>query len=143
MPPDAHAACQFRLALMSRPHEYFVHVFDGRSPSPEEKAIWIEQQVQYVSSLQTFTNDLYVIAVERREPFFRVSIQRHDRQPCREWKHLQQIKNELFGTRHEAVELFPAEDRLIDTGNEYHLWVHCDPGYRFPLGFERGRCVVA
>jgi len=34
------------------------------------------------------------------------------------------------------VELFPAESRLVDTSNTYHLWVHHDPTYRFPVGLH-------
>lgn len=142
LPRDAHSAFRLRAALLSKPDDYFTHVFGGRTPSLVEKALWIEGQVQHITSLQSFANDLYVVVVERHDAFHRLSIQRHDRQPCREWKHLQQMKNELFGARHEAVELYPSEDRLVDTCNEYHLWVHADPSYRFPLGFQSGRCVV-
>lgn len=104
--------------------------------------LWVEGQVQHMASLPCFANDLYVVVVARHDPFYRLSIQRHDRQPFREWRHLQQMKNQLFGPTHEAVELYPSEDRLIDTNNEYHLWVHTDPTFRFPLGFESPRCVL-
>jgi hypothetical protein len=55
---------------------------------------------------------------------------------------LQQIKNELIGPEHEALELFPAESRLINISNEFHLWAHPTSGYRFPFGFCAERCVV-
>jgi hypothetical protein len=35
------------------------------------------------------------------------------------------------------VELFPAESRLVDTANQYHLWVMADAEYRFPFGYQR------
>ncbi len=143
LPRNAQAAFQHRAVLMSKPPEYFTQVFGGRCPSFGEKMCWIEEQVQHIGSLQSFANNLYVVVVERQDAFHRLSIQRHDRQPCREWRHLQQMKNQLFGPDHEAVELYPAEDRLIDTGNEYHLWVHTDPSFRFPLGFRAPRCVSA
>jgi hypothetical protein len=141
VPHDAHLAFLQRARLMSQPDKFYAQVFGGRTPSLHEKLQWIEQSVQHVTSLQAFTNDLYFIRVERRDAFFQVNIQRHDGQPCREWRHLQQIKNELFGPKHEAVELYPAEDRLVDISNEYHLWVHADPSYRFPIGFQNGRRV--
>ena len=37
---------------------------------------------------------------------------------------MKQIKNEVFGPDREAVQLFPAEDRLVDTANEYWLYVY-------------------
>jgi hypothetical protein len=70
-------------------------------------------------------------------PFIHIAINRHDDAPCTNWHDFQQIKNELVGPECEAVELFPAESRLIDTANEYHLYVMPDAKYRFPFGYER------
>jgi hypothetical protein len=52
-----------------------------------------------------------------------LSIHRHDRRAVRDWRHLQSIKNEVAGAERSAVEVFPPESRLVDTSNEYHLWV--------------------
>ena len=79
--------------------------------------------------------------VERNGPLIHMCIRRHDEQPCKDWRDHQQIKSELIGPECEAVELFPAESRLIDTTNEYHLWVNPSPSYRFPFGFNAARCV--
>ena len=70
-------------------------------------------------------------------PFIQLNIARHDGQPCTSWRDFQRIKNELVGAECEGVELFPAESRLVDTSNEYHLWVKPDREYRFPMGFWR------
>ena len=43
------------------------------------------------------------------------------------------MQNELVGDECEAIELYPAESRLVDTANQYWLW--CFP-YRIPLGFS-------
>ncbi len=142
LPSDPHAAFHNRAVLMAKPPEFFLHIFEGRMPSIVEKTRWIEERVQQMARQQIFANDLYVVSLENQGVFWRMSIQRRDGQPCREWKHMQQIKNELFGPRYEAVELYPAEDRLVDTNNEYHLWVHADPNFRFPIGFQVGRCVT-
>jgi hypothetical protein len=56
-----------------------------------------------------------------------------DRQPHHDWRDMQRIKNELVGPEVEAVELFPAESRLVDTSNEYHLWAFPTSG-RMPFG---------
>lgn len=65
-----------------------------------------------------------------------LSIKRRDKLPIRDWRDLQGIKNALVGRECEAVELFPAESRLVDSANQYHLWAINDPSYRFPFGFN-------
>jgi len=50
---------------------------------------------------------------------------RHD------WREMQRIKNEIMGDEREAVELFPAESRLVDTSNQFHLFV-------MPVGEQMG-----
>jgi hypothetical protein len=51
-----------------------------------------------------------------------LSINREDRRPIRNWRHLQQIKNEVCGELWTGAEYFPPEDRLIDSANQYHLF---------------------
>jgi hypothetical protein len=64
-----------------------------------------------------------------------LSIRMHTRDVIRDWRDLQRIKNEVIGPENEAVELFPAESRLVDSANQFHLWVLKDPKARFPFGF--------
>lgn len=66
-----------------------------------------------------------------------LSIKRIDKGPLHDWRHLQEIKNMIVGPEHEGVELYPAESRLTDTANQYHLWVLRSPEVRFPFGFDR------
>ncbi len=63
-----------------------------------------------------------------------LSIHDHARSTRRDWRHFQRIKNELLGPEEEAVELFPAESRLVDTSNEYFLW--SIKGWKWPVGFN-------
>jgi hypothetical protein len=70
-----------------------------------------------------------------------LSIKRRDRQPMHDWRVLQAIKNAIVGEEHEGFEIYPAESRLVDTANQYHLWVFVDPRVRLPVGF-RERCVM-
>jgi hypothetical protein len=51
-----------------------------------------------------------------------------------DWRDFQRIKNELVGPEAEAVELYPAESRLVDNANQFHLWAF--PNFRFPFGFS-------
>ena len=89
---------------------------------------------------ETWMNDRYVVTVDRYESgdVMTLSIRRQDRGWPRDWRDFQRIKNEIAGDDAEAVELYPAEDRLVDTANQFWLW--CTPrGERFPIGFDEGR----
>ena len=63
-----------------------------------------------------------------------LSIKNADNSARHDWREMQRIKNELVGTDVEAVELYPAERRLVDGSNQFHLWAVV--GFRFPFGFE-------
>lgn len=70
------------------------------------------------------------------EPFGRgawLSIKRLDQGVIRDWRDLQRIKNECLGREWEAVEIFPAESRMVDAANQFHLWAF--ETYRLPFGF--------
>lgn len=69
-----------------------------------------------------------------------LSIKRNDRSPLHDWRDLQRIKNEILGDDEEAMELYPAESRLVDAANQYHLW--CFMGMRAPFGYDVERCVM-
>jgi hypothetical protein len=67
-----------------------------------------------------------------------LSIRTNDRSDAHPWRDFQKIKNFFAGDEWEAVEIYPAESRLVDTSNQYHLW--CFP---FALGFGfRERLVM-
>jgi hypothetical protein len=63
-----------------------------------------------------------------------LSIHDQARSANRDWRDFQRIKNDIIGAEEEAVELFPAETRLVDTSNEWHLW--CILGMRWPFGYD-------
>lgn len=95
---------------------------------------------RYVSSCGT-----YVVAVRRVSafidgwpPMLHLSVKRTDREAFHDWRVMQEIKNALVGPECEAVELYPAQSRLVDTSNQYHLWAISTPGARFPFGFAEG-----
>jgi hypothetical protein len=85
---------------------------------------------------ELFVNDRYHVIRERVGPLWHLSIRPLDPSQPRLWNEFQQIKNELVGDENEGVELFPAESRLTDLADQYHLWVAADPAFRFPFGFE-------
>ena len=63
-----------------------------------------------------------------------LSIKRKDKQSIHDWRHFQEIKNELVGEEREAVEIYPKESRLHDTVNQYHLFV-VPAGRMVPFGW--------
>lgn len=70
-----------------------------------------------------YENDKYIVSrtIEGLQAP-RVSIRRKDGKAKRKWRDFQEIKNQLWGKDAEAVEVYPAESRLLDTDNVYHLW---------------------
>jgi hypothetical protein len=72
---------------------------------------------------------------ESAGPITWLSIKRNDRAPIHDWRELQRIKNELCGPDREAIEIYPAEDRKVDTSNQFHLWVF-PKGLRIPIGYD-------
>jgi hypothetical protein len=69
-----------------------------------------------------------------------LSIKTRDKQARHDWRDLQRIKNEIIGPEYVAVEIYPKESNLVDTANQYHLWVFMS-GYDLPFGFHDGRLV--
>ena len=95
--------------------------------------------------LKMYQNSLYTVMVRTLDAnnddgVIHLSIRHNDRKPIRDWRHFQRIKNELVSAEREALELYPAESRLVDEANQYHLWV-LPTGEIFPLGFNEGRLV--
>jgi hypothetical protein len=70
------------------------------------------------------------------------SIFRADGEPIHNWSVLQGIKNEIVGPEYEAVELYPAQSRLMNLECCYHLWIlapeKAEPTPpRFSIGYKR------
>ena len=89
-----------------------------------------------------WVNSRYQVEVHRNEVDVKgfpkmhwLSIKRLDKEAIHDWRDLQRIKNDLIGPEHEGMEVYPAESRLVDSSNQYHLWVLAKEGVGFPLGF--------
>jgi len=54
------------------------------------------------------------------------------------WAVKQEIKDELFGTRAVAIEVYPTKKNLVDVADVYHLWV-LPKGYTLPFGIHPTR----
>lgn len=67
-------------------------------------------------------------------PIVHLSIKTHDRQARHDWRDFQRIKNEIVGPEFDAVEIYPAESKLVDSANQYHVFVFRE--FRLPFGFS-------
>lgn len=115
----------------------------GVEMTREEAASIVDSHVNQ----ECWKNDVYTVFVDRSPttspgapPMIHLSIKRNDREvpgPER-WRDFQRIKNEIVGAEHEAAELYPAESRVVDTANQFHLWAVAVPGLVFPFGFTTG-----
>jgi hypothetical protein len=86
-----------------------------------------------------FRNSRYQVNVTPfRHPVFGVvaelSIKTLDKAAHHDWRDFQRLKNELVGPEFDAIEIYPAESRLVDTANQYYLWAFRD--WKVPLGFQ-------
>jgi hypothetical protein len=93
---------------------------------------------EYSMDAEIWINNIY--QVQKRtfgHNLVHLNIRRRDGGPIlRDWRHFQHIKNQLIGEECEAIELYPAESRKVDSANKFHLWGVIDPTYRFPIGFD-------
>jgi hypothetical protein len=97
---------------------------------------FIENAHRLKTGDRLFYNGKYHATLRQNGDLITLSIRRDDRRPIIDWRDVQWIKNQLLGPEVEAVQLFPAESRLVDTSNQYYLFANAEPGYRFPFGFE-------
>lgn len=88
---------------------------------------------------EVWENNIYVVHVARREDgsVESLSIRDRERSARHDWRDLQRIKNDVAGPETEAVELYPAMSRLMDTANQWWLWV-MPPGVALTVGYEKG-----
>jgi hypothetical protein len=106
----------------------------------------------YCSMEHWFNADYWVILDKKcqtaihttfqENPLWHLTITRRDEAPCRDWQIFQAIKNEIVGPEYEAIEMYPAHSRLMDTANKYHLWIlapkdNQETPPRLPFGCEQ------
>jgi hypothetical protein len=132
--------------LLKKPPEYF-EPWLGPGCDRGKIEAYVEETIRQSLAGEHWNNDKYQVAIFEAETsadfpaMWHLSIKRHDRYPVFNWRDVQTLKNELIGPENEAVQLFPAESRLVDGANQYHLFCLKDPKIRFPFGF-RERAVT-
>ena len=135
VPRDVRENQIYRDTLLAQPEEFFRANF-GIVPDMMQKLRFVEKLIQAAGAPHVFVNDVYTVRIRDASPFIQLDIARIDGKPCTNWREFQRIKNELVGPECEGVELFPAESRLVDTANQYHLWVNPMSAFRFPFGYQ-------
>lgn len=102
-----------------------------------------------IKSDAIYLSEQYQVAIDKSPPHgfagqlvWHLSIKRIDKEPIMDWRDLQAIKSQLCGPEAEALQLFPAESRVVDTSNQYHLFVFMKGAGRkhprIPLGWGSG-----
>lgn len=114
-------------------------------PRSNEEALYLLRE--HLES-ETYVNSIYQIAVYRNEfaddlihmdelkgRCTWLSINRRDKRPVNNWQDMQTIKNRLVGKQCDAFQIFPSEDRMMNTANQYHLIV-LPEDVSFPFGWK-------
>lgn len=85
---------------------------------------------------RVFQNSRYFVhRTPSDEGGYTLSIRNIQNDARHDWREFQRIKNELCGPEREAIELYPDERRLVDTSNQYYVYV-LPEGMRVPVGFN-------
>jgi len=84
-----------------------------------------------------FINSRFQVLVYRfNEDYIWLSFKNHQNDTLRDWRDFQRIKNELCGTSCEGIEFYPPESRLVDTSNQYHIFVS-KPNVSLGIGYMK------
>lgn len=88
---------------------------------------------------EVWMNHLYAVNVFRKGDSVLIGICSVDGEARHDWRDFQRIKNDVVGEEWEAVELYPAESRLIDPSNYFYLWAR--PSFK-EIGKNIGRQII-
>ena len=111
---------------------------------PEMDRCWIRKEdgcCVCSRLIRTLWGTIEHVTISRRDPNSK-EIVTSDGSGELTWAEKQQIKDELFGKKRVAIEVFPSEDRLIDIADVYHLWVF-EKNFRMPFGIHPKEYIPA
>ncbi len=104
---------------MSEWTEFEEIVLDGITRKGER--VWLNSRYQ-------------VRVVEFQNGITYLSLKRVKKEHIHDWREILRVKNEMCGPNREALELYPGMFRVVDTSNQYHLFVMPE-GTGINLGF--------
>ena len=120
-------------------------VITNRELANQMKNGWKGKVLRYFQS-STYRVSFYIQPKHTYENGFEtplmglLSYRRKDGNPIVCWREKQLIKDCISGTETEAVEIFPHWERLLDSANQYHLWL-MPYGNIIPFGYFGERCT--
>ncbi len=121
------------ISLAEKAHVRALYAAAGEGEPRDEDEVWVNDEYQ-----------VFVTFIPRedgpgsKDGMVHLSIKRNDKRPVQDWREKQAIKNEVVGPEREAIELYPAESRLVDEADQAHLWVF-PVGDPLPIGFQQRR----
>jgi hypothetical protein len=110
--------------------------------------------LEYTKDKEHYTNGDYDVIVDKKcdskqlrsatflgHPLWYLRIYSYSRLPIHDWTVIQEIKNEIIGTEYEGIELYPAQSRIMNKENCFHLWILAPNQHdlhppQFRLGFN-------
>lgn len=92
---------------------------------------WAHMRATTGDLRQCWRNNVYAVQVYMRTDSLHpgqvralhLAIRRHDGEEIRGWSDLQRIKNEIAGPERVAIEIYPAEESVVDNANMRHIFV--------------------
>jgi hypothetical protein len=147
--PNGNIGALQRANYPERTFEEFLDSVAHLGLKPQQARRLFEDQKREV----VYRSDYYQVAVVKDIPHgfagvtvWWLSIKRVDREPIMDWRDLQAIKTAICGAEAEAIQLFPAESRVVDTANQYHLYAFMRGDGRklprVPIGWTTPRMVT-
>lgn len=133
-----------QLPLPLRPWLPFVQTTPRRpdgtdSPLDEHETFWVNAHYLVHKRLMVEDDSGFIFGCH-------LSLRTVENDTRHDWRDMQRIKTELLGPDWEAIELYPAESRVVDTANQYHLFCFPPgtPGHEVvgSIGFQAGRMVT-
>ena len=126
-----------RMGQPRKPAE-FIKLWMSRGCTRKEA----KQGYNSIQNAKVYQSEYYIVHVEKKEEgWIHLSIRNADGSSRHDWRDFQEIKNTLVGRENEGIELYPAESRMLDECNQFHLWVREDPEDKVPVGRDLGRRV--
>lgn len=112
-------------------------------PNPQYLAMLESIEDLSKKRIEVWANEHYQVTARiYPDGLVHLSCKREDRLPIHDWRQLQQMKNEIVGPDRWAVEVYPDETCIVDTSNEYHLWV-LPPDADIPFAFMESEVRTA
>jgi len=120
------------------PEDYWEPLWPGKPINNEYK------HVDGNATADTWCNEkcqVYVYdypPLEGWPPIIEMSLKLNSREPWRDWRDFYRIKSELCGTKCWAIEVYPAQDALVDSCNQYHMFVF-PPDVAWPIRLHQAK----